>query len=137
MHLGQFDEEFTNPLWFPIGGPQRLASYQLARFGAEDLGVRSVAVFYLDAGSVNYSRDYAEQRNQSVILVPDCGRRMRALDGELSQFDHCLNAMLLIAYIALRQGDEVGVAGFGGIPRWLKPVRGLPAMPTLLNSLRA
>lgn len=81
------------------------------------------------------SRDYAEQRNQSVILVPDCGRRMRALDGELSQFDHCLNAMLLIAYIALRQGDEVGVAGFGGIPRWLKPVRGLPAMPALLNHL--
>lgn len=81
------------------------------------------------------SRDYEEQRNQRVILVPDCGRRMRAMDGELSQFDHCLNAMLLIAYIALRQGDEVGVAGFGGVRRWLNPVKGLPAMPQLLNHL--
>lgn len=81
------------------------------------------------------SRDYEEQRNQSIILVPDCGRRMRARDGELSQFDHCLNAMLLIAYIALRQGDEVGVAGFGGVQRWLKPVKGAPAMPRLLNHL--
>jgi uncharacterized protein (DUF58 family) len=81
------------------------------------------------------SRDYEEQRNQSIILVPDCGRRMRAMDGELSQFDHCLNAMLLIAYIALRQGDEVGVTGFGGAQRWLKPVKGPPAMPTLLNHL--
>jgi len=81
------------------------------------------------------SRDYEEQRNQSVILVPDCGRRMRAMDGELSQFDHCLNAMLLIAYIALRQGDEVGVVGFGGVRRSLKPVKGAPAMPRLLNHL--
>jgi len=81
------------------------------------------------------SRDYEEQRNQSVILVPDCGRRMRARDGELTQFDHCLNAMLLIAYIAFRQGDEVGVTGFGGAQRYLKPVKGAPAMPRLLNHL--
>ena len=81
------------------------------------------------------SRDYEEQRNQSILLVPDCGRRMRAMDGELSQFDHCLNAMLLISYIALRQGDEVGVVGFGGVQRWLKPVKGPPAMPRLLNHL--
>ncbi|MBB5039208.1 DUF58 domain-containing protein [Prosthecobacter dejongeii] len=81
------------------------------------------------------SREYEEQRNQSIILVPDCGRRMRAMDGELTQFDHCLNAMLLIAYIALRQGDEVGVTGFGGSQRWLKPVKGSAAMPTLLNHL--
>jgi uncharacterized protein (DUF58 family) len=81
------------------------------------------------------SRDYEEQRNQSILLVPDCGRRMRAMDGELSQFDHCLNAMLLISYIALRQGDEVGVAGFGGVQRYLKPVKGAPAMPKLLNHL--
>ena len=81
------------------------------------------------------SRDYEEQRHQTVLLVPDCGRRMRALDGELTQFDHCLNAMLLLAYIALRQGDEVGVLPFGGEARWLKPVKGVHSMPRLLNHL--
>ena len=81
------------------------------------------------------SRDYEDQKNQTIILVPDCGRRMRAKDGELSQFDHCLNAMLLIAFIALRQGDEVGVVGFGGVQRWLKPVKGAASMPKLLNHL--
>lgn len=81
------------------------------------------------------SRDFEETRNQTILLVPDCGRRMRALDGGLSQFDHCLNAMLLIAFIALRQGDEVGVAGFGGVQRWLPPVRGAHSMPKLLNHL--
>jgi ABC-type branched-subunit amino acid transport system substrate-binding protein len=60
-HLGQFNEEFTNPWYFPIGGPQRTASYQMANFGAKQLGVKSVAVFYLDAGAANYSKEYAEK----------------------------------------------------------------------------
>ena len=59
-HLGQFNEEFTNPWWFPVGGPQRLASYHTAAFGVKQLGVKSVGVFYLDAGAANYSRAYAE-----------------------------------------------------------------------------
>lgn len=81
------------------------------------------------------SRDFDEVRNQTVLLVPDCGRRMRALDGPLSQFDHCLNAMLLISFIALRQGDEIGVCGFGGARKWLPPVKGAHSMPKLLNHL--
>jgi ABC-type branched-subunit amino acid transport system substrate-binding protein len=60
FHLGQFNEEFTNPWWLPVGGPQRLASYFMAKYGSKDLGVKSVAIFYLDAGSANYSRAYAE-----------------------------------------------------------------------------
>jgi ABC-type branched-subunit amino acid transport system substrate-binding protein len=60
FHLGQFNEEFTNPWWLPVGGPQRLASYFMAKYGTKTLGVKSVAVFYLDAGSANYSRAYAE-----------------------------------------------------------------------------
>ena len=81
------------------------------------------------------SRDYEDQKNQTILLVPDCGRRMRAMDGELTQFDHCLNAMVLMGFIALRQGDELGVVGFGGVHRWLKPIRGQAAMPKLLNHL--
>lgn len=81
------------------------------------------------------SRDYQEQRDQTVILAVDCGRRMRALDGGAPQFDHCLNAMLLLAYTALRQGDHVGVIGVGGADRWLSPVKGVQAMTTILNHL--
>ncbi len=82
------------------------------------------------------SREYREQRHQTVVMAIDCGRRMRALDGELPQFDHCLNAALLLSFIALRQGDYAGVLGFGGDdPRWLPPVRGTQSMPVLLNHL--
>lgn len=60
FHLGQQEAEFVNPFWFPVGGPQRLASYQLAHFGAKKLGVKKVAILYLDAGAANYSKAYAE-----------------------------------------------------------------------------
>ncbi|MEN8773108.1 MAG: DUF58 domain-containing protein [Akkermansiaceae bacterium] len=81
------------------------------------------------------SRDFQEQLDQSVILMLDCGRRMRAIDGEISQFDHCLNSMLLLSYVALRQGDQVGILSFGGTERWLPPVKGASAMTTVLNHL--
>ena len=81
------------------------------------------------------SREFQEQRNQIVIFLTDTGRRMRAMDGELPQFDHCLNAMLLLSYVALRQGDQVGVQAFGGTNRWLPPVKGAHSMSVLLNHL--
>ena len=81
------------------------------------------------------SREYQEQRDQTVILAVDCGRRMRAHDGGVPQFDHCLNAMLLLAYTALRQGDHVGIIGVGGADRWLSPVKGVQSMTTILNHL--
>lgn len=81
------------------------------------------------------SRDYQEQRDQTVILAVDCGRRMRVHDGGVPQFDHCLNAMLLLAYTALRQGDHVGIVGVGGSDRWLAPVKGVQSMTTILNHL--
>ncbi len=83
------------------------------------------------------SRDYQEQRDQSVVFLLDTGRRMRALDGGLPQFDHILNAMLLVSHVALRQGDQVAVKSFGGTDRWLPPVKGSHAMPVLLNHLYA
>jgi uncharacterized protein (DUF58 family) len=81
------------------------------------------------------SRDYQEQRNQSVVFLLDTGRRMRALDGGVPQFDSILNALLLVAHVALRQGDQVAVKSFGGTDRWLPPVKGSHAMPVLLNHL--
>lgn len=81
------------------------------------------------------SRDYQEQRNQSIVFLLDTGRRMRAMDGNLPQFDHILNAVLLVAHMALRQGDQISVKSFGGSDRWLPPVKGAHAMPVLLNHL--
>jgi uncharacterized protein (DUF58 family) len=81
------------------------------------------------------SREYQEERDQQILFLVDCGRRMRAIDGELAHFDHALNAVLLVAYLALRQGDAVSLMTFGGVDRWLPPVKGKSSMTTLLNAV--
>jgi len=79
------------------------------------------------------SREYQEERDQQVVFLLDCGRRMRSRDGGLSHFDHALNAVLLLTYVALRQGDSVGFLTFSGDDRWLPPVKGPAGLTTVLN----
>ena len=81
------------------------------------------------------SREYQDERDQRVVFLLDCGRRMRARDAELSHFDQALNAMLLLAYVALRKGDSVGVATFGGESRWQAPAKGQLTLNRILNLL--
>lgn len=81
------------------------------------------------------SREYQEERDQQVIFLLDCGRRMRAKDGDLSHFDHALNALLLSAFIALRQGDKVGLLSFAGPARWVPPVKGRQHITHLLDHI--
>lgn len=81
------------------------------------------------------SREYQDERDQQVVILLDCGRRMRAQDDDLVHFDHALNASLLLSYIALRQGDSVGFLTFGGEARWIAPQKGLGKMKTILSQL--
>ena len=81
------------------------------------------------------SREYQEERDQQVIFLLDCGRRMRAKDGDISHFDHALNALLLSAFVALRQGDKVGLMSFAGQPRWVPPIKGRHQISHLLDQI--
>jgi len=81
------------------------------------------------------SREYQEERDQEIVFLLDCGHRMLARDDELSHFDHSLNAILLLAYVALRQGDGVGFGSFSGQQRWLPPIKGIGMINHLFNTL--
>lgn len=81
------------------------------------------------------SKEYQDERDQNVILLIDSGRRMRAKDDELDHFDHALNASILVSYIALRQGDSVGVMSFGNSDRWISPQKGADRVRVILNEL--
>ncbi len=81
------------------------------------------------------SKEYQDERDQQVIFLLDCGRRMLAQDGELSHFDHSLNAVLLLSYVALRQGDALGFMTFSGSERWLSPRKGKGVLHQVLNSV--
>lgn len=87
-------------------------------------------------------REYQDERDQCVLFVLDCGRRMRADEGEAdaagSHFDQALNALMLLAYVALKAGDEVGALTFGvsgdGARRFA-PRKGLATLDSLAARL--
>ncbi|MDI2140928.1 MULTISPECIES: DUF58 domain-containing protein [unclassified Pseudomonas] len=80
------------------------------------------------------AREYEDERDQQIVFMLDCGRQMRSQDGELSHFDHALNACLLLSYVALRQGDAVGLFTFASDqPRYVAPVKGAGQLKVLLN----
>lgn len=81
------------------------------------------------------SKEYQEERDQNLVLMIDSGRRMRSQDDQLNHFDHALNTSLLISYIALRQGDSVGVMSFGNGERWIAPQKGAERVNVILNGL--
>jgi uncharacterized protein (DUF58 family) len=81
------------------------------------------------------SREYQEEKDQNVVFLLDCSRRMRAMENNLSYFDYALNALLMSSYIALDKGDAVGVMTFSGEPSWLPPIKGKNSINTVLNHL--
>ncbi len=81
------------------------------------------------------SREYQDERDQQIVFLLDCGRKMHARDDELSHFDHALNAILLLAHVALRQGDAVGLLTFSGERRWLAPRKGPAHLNLLMNAV--
>jgi uncharacterized protein (DUF58 family) len=80
------------------------------------------------------SREYQDEKNQQLVMMVDTGRRMMAQEGELAHFDHVLNAALVVSYLALRQGDAVGLFAAGGETRWVAPKRGMASIDTLLRA---
>ncbi len=79
------------------------------------------------------TREFENERDQRVVFLLDCGRRMRAKDGQLSHFDHALNATVRLAHAALCAGDAVGMLSFGEEQRWLPVRKGVATVNHLLN----
>jgi uncharacterized protein (DUF58 family) len=87
-------------------------------------------------------REFQDERDQRVMLLIDCGRRMRADDrvGAVgtAHFDQVLNAVMLLAYVALGQGDAVGALTFGtprDAERLFEPRKGAHALGALMAEL--
>ena len=82
------------------------------------------------------AREYEDERDQQIVFLIDCGRRMIARDGALSHFDEALNAVLLLAFVALRQGDAAGLMTFAGdAPRFVPPRKSHSTVNLFLNAL--
>lgn len=79
------------------------------------------------------AKDYQDERDQQILFMLDCGRRMRHAEEEGAHMDQALNAMLLLAYVAANQGDAVGFLSFGGTRRWHPPRKGGSVIQQLLG----
>ena len=89
-------------------------------------------------------REFQDARDQCVMLLVDCGRRMRADDRQRgfgnTHFDQVLNAVMLLSYVALKQGDEVGAMTFGtpaAAAKSFPPRKGVKALNALMGELYA
>jgi uncharacterized protein (DUF58 family) len=87
-------------------------------------------------------REFQDERDQCILLLIDCGRRMRADDRHngvgTSHFDQVLNAVMLLSYVALHQGDAVGALTFGtppGAEKSFAPKKGPHALNALMGEL--
>ena len=80
-------------------------------------------------------KDFQANQSQRVIFLIDCGRMMTNTAGGLSLLDHALNAMLMLSYVALSQGDSVGLICFSDeIQAFVPPRGGMNQMNRLLHA---
>ena len=81
-------------------------------------------------------KDFQANQSQRIIFLIDCGRMMANEAAGLSLLDHALNAMLMLSYVALKQGDSVGLICFSDAIHSFVPPRGsMNQMNRLLHSV--
>jgi uncharacterized protein (DUF58 family) len=88
------------------------------------------------------TRVFQDERDQSVLFMLDCGRRMRADDTQsgigASHFDQSLDALMLLTFVALASGDAVGAMTFGtaaGQEKRFAPRKGRQTLNELMAGL--
>ena len=146
-----------------LSGDRRLAQIGIKTYAQRGLGTdfRQLADYktgdslrYIDWKATQRQRrpivrEFQDDRDQCVLFLLDCGRRMRADEGAPAQqadsnsssnshFDEALNALMLLSYVALKEGDEVGAMTFGCPPeerRDFAPRKGSATLNALMNRL--
>ena len=82
-----------------------------------------------------HGQGFQTSQSQRIVFLMDCGRMMTNQAAGLSLLDHAFNAMLMLSYVALRQGDSVGMISFSDeIHGFVPPRGGMNQMNRLLHA---
>jgi uncharacterized protein (DUF58 family) len=82
------------------------------------------------------TRVYQVERSQTVWIVIDGGRLMRARVGKFSKLDRAVNSALGLAQVALYSGDRVGLVTYGrGIQQYLPAAKGSAHIRQIIEQL--
>lgn len=86
-------------------------------------------------------RDYQISQSQSLILVIDAGRMMasraRSVAGdEVSLLDLAIDSALMLAWVAIKQNDRVGLIAYAdNVLRWVPPEGGARQINRLIHAV--
>jgi uncharacterized protein (DUF58 family) len=81
--------------------------------------------------------EYETERQQRVQILLDAGRMMSSTLAGLTKLDHAVNTALMLSYVAIARGDEVGLLGFADTVRgYAVPRRGRRQFLRLTEELR-
>ncbi len=84
------------------------------------------------------TRVMESERSQTVLIGVDSGRAMAAQVDGLTKLDHAVNAALFLAFVAIRNGDKVGLVVFAdGIKSFIAPAAGRTQYRKIVDALYA
>lgn len=82
------------------------------------------------------TRVMESERSQTLLIGVDAGRSMAARVGGLTKLDHAVNAALFLAFVALKNGDRVGLVVFAdGVKSYLAPNNGRAQYRKIVDAL--
>jgi uncharacterized protein (DUF58 family) len=81
-------------------------------------------------------KQFQQDQSQRLVFLLDCGRMMTNEYQGLSLLDYALNSILMLSYVALQQGDSVGMMCFSDRVEKYVPLRGgINQMNRMLHGL--
>ncbi len=84
------------------------------------------------------TRQFQAERNQTLVIMIDSGRMMAAHSGGMARVDHAVNAALMLAHVAGRMGDTVGLLVFSDrVKSFVAPAHGAAQTERMLEELYA
>src|SRR5439155_3799118 len=84
------------------------------------------------------TRVFESERSQTLLIGVDAGRSMAARVDGLTKLDHAVNAALFLAFVAIKNGDRVGLVVFAdGIKSYLQPHAGRTQYRKIVDALYA
>jgi uncharacterized protein (DUF58 family) len=80
-------------------------------------------------------RTWRPERDRRVLLVLDTGRASAGRVGDAPRLDAAMDAALLLAVLAQRAGDRVGLLAYGARPRARVSAEGPALLPALVSAM--
>ncbi len=82
------------------------------------------------------TRVMESERSQTLLIGVDAGRSMAARVDGLTKLDHAVNAALFLAFVAIKNGDRVGLVVFAdGVKSYLAPNGGRGQYRKIVDAL--